>query len=325
MSKRNRNRAKKKQAEEPPEEEPSEEEQAPEEPEETQEEESEPTPEEAPEEPAEPKEEPAKISKKLLIVGTLLSLSGVFGFLGLRSGLIQLVLGITDPYPGIGSLEPSGHIVSSVPFVLGIVIVAVWGIRNDPIYREIERSKKEDADEPETEPEDIPEKEAEYEDAPEEEETLPEEFTEPLPEETEEIVEPDSVFDELDDINDIEIEDIPAEPAIAPSSVKSHIAEDMKRAENCEKMLSAAVVLPDDKAHLRKLIDSGISFEEFASEVKAAVERRKKREQEKDISAAEKASILEDELVSELAALEDLDAKDLEDAILKELDDLGDL
>jgi hypothetical protein len=59
------------------------------------------------------------------------------------------------------------------------------------------------------------------------------------------------------------------------------------------------------------------------------VARRKKREQEKDVTAEEKASILEDELVSELAELEDelvdKDGKDLEDQILREIDELENL
>ncbi len=153
---------------------------------------------------------------------------------------------------------------------------------------------------------------------------LPEEFNEPL----------DDLESELDSMAAPEplpeLEQIPEEgPEITPAEVKSQIAEAM-RVERCEKMLTASVVLPDDKEKLQGLIASGISPEKFAVDVQKAIERRKKKEHERDVTADEKAAILEEELVAELAELEgnlENGAKenDLEDEILKEIEDLEDM
>jgi hypothetical protein len=88
--------------------------------------------------------ETPKISRKLLLIGLLLLCAGFIGIVGLRLGLIQNMLGDPDPYPGIGHVEPSGHIVSSIPFVIGLVTVVFWGIKNDPIYYAAEKGKKEE-------------------------------------------------------------------------------------------------------------------------------------------------------------------------------------
>ncbi len=254
--------------------------------------------------------EALKISKKLLIIGCLLCLSGLIGYLGLRWGIIQFLFGDSDPYPGIGHVEPSGHVVSSIPFVLGLVFVAIWGIRNDPIYKEIERTKKEQEELEEEEPE-----------------SVPQELTRPMAD----------LEAELDDIGDLGpapgIEEEVAPSAYpteeAPTSeappMDSQIAEKM-RVERCETILRAVIILPDDREKLTALIRTNISVEDFTEKIKEAVNRRKKKEQEKNVTADEKAAILEDELVAELGDLEtgmkDEGNEDLEEEILKEIEDL---
>ncbi|MDO9538040.1 MAG: hypothetical protein Q7J68_06950 [Thermoplasmata archaeon] len=261
--------------------------------------------------------ETLKINHKLLILGMMLSLAGLIGVIGLRLGFIQGLLGDPTPYPGIGSVEPSGHIVSLIPFILGLVTVSFWGIKNDPIYYEIEKLKEE-----ESELEDDSEEEFEEEELTEED--IPEEFTEPMADleealNSDESIEPEQEYEEIS----------PEEegPQMTSTALKDELAEEL-RVERCVKMLTAVVVLPDDKAKLREIIATGIAMHDFIEEVKMAIERRKRREAEKDVTADEKASILEDELVAELAELEDeLDngEEDLEDQILKEIEDLEDL
>ncbi len=216
-----------------------------------------------PDEPEDMKDpEALKISKKLLFIGCLLCLAGVIGYMGLRMGFIQFLFGDSDPYPGIGHVEPSGHVGSSIPFVLGIVFIAIWGIRNDPIYKEIERTKKEQ--------EELEE---------EEHEPVPQELTGPMAD----------LEAELDDIGDlgpapgIEEEVAPSvyPPEEAPPSeappIDSQIAEKM-RVERCETILRAVIILPDDREALGVLIPTGISVEEFTEKIKEAVNRRKKKE-----------------------------------------------
>jgi len=172
------------------------------------------------------------------------------------------------------------------------------------------------------------------------EEEIPEEFTEPLEDlpEEEELPEMEpELEEELDELEDLDeaLDDIKEDveekmqPVEVPASVKDELAEQI-RLERCEKMLTTAVMLPEDKEKLKALIPTGISAVDFTEEVKAAIERRKKREEEDDVTSDEKASILEDELVAELAELEDeleedMDEGDLEDQILKEIEDLEDL
>jgi hypothetical protein len=311
-----------------------------------------------------------KVSKTLLILGILLSLAGTIGYLGLRMGFIQYLFGITDPYPGIGTVEPSGHIVSSIPFVLGLVTLAFWGIRYDPIYRELERMKEE-ADEP------VPDgfaKQMEDIETALNADTIPGEFSEPLAD-LEDMVseepilatqpaayaEPiegiDDLFDDLGEqtgeepqmpsegspateLDDEEMPMLQAEaetaerkplyPRTAESAdeslakLKSQFAEEM-RMERCTKMLEHVLVLPDDKQRLLALIGSGISVGDFTDELEKAVNRRKKKEAEKHVTADEKASLLEDELISELAELEEEvgeDSEKLEEDILREIEDL---
>ena len=87
---------------------------------------------------------PLEIKKTGLIIGVLLSFGGIIGVIGLRAGFIQSILGDASAYPGIGTAEPIGHIVSVIPTVLGLVMIMSWGIKNDSIYYELEKSKKED-------------------------------------------------------------------------------------------------------------------------------------------------------------------------------------
>lgn len=313
---------------------------------------------------------PLKIKKSMLLVGIALSLMGVFGVVGLRTGVVQLMLGSSNSSPGIGSAESMGHIVSMIPLVIGFVLIGMWGIRNDPIYEEMEKLKVEDSrTKPNGEKDDeIPE---EFIDAVEVEE-LDIEAEKILPEVGPEITTSTLMHDIAEQLRTDRCEKLLAAAAVLPDDMKklraliqsgisiNEFTEEVKGAadrwkqnqekalpenttmvekdliaeladlERCEKMLGAIVVLPDDKQNLRLLISSGISTEEFVKEVKKAVERRKKRELEKDVTADEKASILEDELVAELAELEDeLDDdkndKDLEDRILKEIDELENL
>ncbi|MBI5000306.1 MAG: hypothetical protein HZB92_02090 [Euryarchaeota archaeon] len=63
----------------------------------------------------------------LLIVGLVLAAAGVFGIVGLRLNVVQIyILGIQNPFSGIGSQEPQGHIGSIVPFAIGIVAICAW-------------------------------------------------------------------------------------------------------------------------------------------------------------------------------------------------------
>jgi hypothetical protein len=235
--------------------------------------------------------------------------------------MAQTMLGYSNTSPGMGPEESLAQIVSMVPLMIGLVMIGFWGIKNDPIYKKIQNMKDEDSSL-----------------IPEDEESVPEEFTEPIPEyeeevpESEEIVGPDKELEELENLKveePVEVERPQPErgPEITPPSVKNLINEQM-RVERCEKMLTAVVVLPDDKHKLRDLIAIGIPMEKFVEEIKIAVQRRKKKEEEKDVTSDEKAALLEDELVAELAELEEADDKDekeLEDEILKEIEDLEQL
>ena len=254
--------------------------------------------------------------------------------MGLRMGFIQSFLGDASPYPGIGTAEPMGHIVSVIPTILGLVMILSWGIKNDSIYYELEKSKEEDFDEEE---DDIEEEDIEEDEAEEfipVKDKVPSEFSEPLEDIPEEKLDEDMDIDTLDELEGV-LDDIALDieddlPTEVPTSVKDELAEQI-RVERCNKMVTSAVVLPDDKEKLKQLIPTGISAADFTEEVKKAIGRRKKREEEEDVTADEKASILEDELVAELAGLEDEldegsdDTDDLEDQILKEIEDLENL
>ena len=70
--------------------------------------------------------------------------AGVIGVIGLRLGFIQALLGDASPYPGIGSVEPTGHVVSIIPFVLGLVTIFSWGVKNEPLYIDKEKAAEVD-------------------------------------------------------------------------------------------------------------------------------------------------------------------------------------
>jgi hypothetical protein len=120
----------------------------------------------------------------------------------------------------------------------------------------------------------------------------------------------------------------PAVPVPSPTAPEPSAA-DKQRIARCEKMLAVASVLPEDRERLRLLIPSGINPHDFTEEVKMAIEKKKKKDAEKKLSANEKAAMLEEELAAELAELENaLDKKDddeMEEKILKEIEDLENL
>jgi parallel beta-helix repeat protein len=87
-----------------------------------------------------------EIKHTALFGGLALSAVGAFGVVGLRAGLVQPILGYDNPSPGIGSMELMGLIASALPLAFGLVIILIWGIRNDPVYYEIEKSQKTDED-----------------------------------------------------------------------------------------------------------------------------------------------------------------------------------
>lgn len=296
-------------------------------------------------------EEKPKIKHTLLIIGILFLLAGFIGVAGLRLGIIQNLLGDPDPYPGIGSVEPSGHIVSMVPFVLGLVIVLAWGIRNNPVYYELEKIKEEaDEDDEESDDEEEPDEDEESENAPEyaEEEIPPEQKPEepeahgpapkpaPEPESPEEpkgmTIDsiPEDLRDELlDSISDIEQELSKIQPAAAPrekpeikKAKKPTVLEgeaEKKRVERCNKMLSFADMSKEDKDQLSALIDTGISVHDFTQEVKEAVQKQKDRKAAEAKTADQKAAYLEDDLVAELSSLEDELDDDIDEAALEDM------
>ncbi len=277
-------------------------------------------------------EEPLKVGKVLLIIGLLLCAAGIIGVLGLRAGFIQSLLGDAAPYPGIGTAEPMGHIVSVIPIVMGLVTIFVWGIKNDPIYYELEKQKEETFDFEEPEETEL-------------EETLvpvgptmdvPEEFKEPL-ESVDETIEKlledeDEILEEGSTMEGPEPE-LPEKKPVkkVPSKAAAAFTEaEEDRVARCEKMVTRADISPEDKKRLRYLIPTGISPSEFTQEVMKAMESKKKKESEKELSSEEKALLLEEELAEELAELEeelgsDEDDDDLEDKILQEIEDLENL
>ncbi|MDD4307947.1 MAG: PKD domain-containing protein [Thermoplasmata archaeon] len=253
--------------------------------------------------------------------------------------------GITGSMPVFVS-EPAGIFANwlwlvIILFIVVIILVVllIIGRRKEVVVVREEEPEEDipEEEEPEAMEEEIseePEEEPEMEDIPEDiiSEDIPSEpVAEGMSEVPDEFNEPMADLEKELDFAELEEEEIPPEkkgPEITPAKLKAQLAEEM-RVDRCEKMLSAAVVLPEDKERLRTLIAGGISAQDFTAEVEKAIERRKKREKEKDVTADEKASILEDELVAELAELEgQLDGdseEDLEDQILKEIEDLEDM
>lgn len=297
--------------------------------------------------------ENGNIKYTLLIIGILLCVIGVVGVIGLRVGFVQAMLGDASPYPGIGHVEPSGHIVSIIPFVIGLVTIFSWGIKNDPLYVDKEKAAEEDGfsfekevdveEEPDVEeireePE-IPAVEEERERKPKKAPAKPTPRSRPVPK-------PKPVLDaekqkeiEALDWIDEEVEeeaDIFGESEAALDDLAESMADD-ERISACNDILADAFIYDDDKKYLMKLIIQGLPVEEFKKRVKGAEKKRKKAEAElkkkfEEMDANEIGQSLEDELAAELATLEEeLDEddeeeeEDLEEKILQEIDDLEDL
>ncbi|MFO7618384.1 MAG: hypothetical protein R6W91_01810 [Thermoplasmata archaeon] len=295
---------------------------------------------------------PPAIKKTMLLVGVMISTLGTFGIVGLRAGLIQTIFGYAAS-PAIGPQEQSALVASMIPLTLGLAIVLFWGIKNNPVYFEMKKASHtfeeitEDVEEKAIEPVEVAISEE-----PAQMENVLAELEDELgaiadgdfawePEPASQTEELHDTLAELEKELDFELVLLPEpeagktpdeeEPKIDGAELKSRLAEEM-RVERCEAMLSAVIVLPDDKARLKSLIADGISVNNFMDEIKNAVDRRRKKEMDRAVTADEKASILEDELVAELTELEeDLDDDDedseenLEDEILKEIEDLEDL
>jgi hypothetical protein len=81
----------------------------------------------------------------------------MFGVIGLRLNIVQIfLLSIDNPFPGIGSIEPMGHIGSIIPFAIGIVAIFAWGFRSDKGDESDEKSEPaEKEDTPDIEPKEI--------------------------------------------------------------------------------------------------------------------------------------------------------------------------
>ena len=294
---------------------------------------------ELPEQPS----EPPKIKKTLFIIGLALSALGLFGIMGLRTGLVQSLLGYSNPSPGVGPAESLAQITSMVPIVIGIFLIGVWGIKNDPIYRQLEKLKEaesvETADEESEDLQEEPFAEQDFDSAEEPEiEAKDNEF---LPDQNEYAEDSETLMPEVTEAGEYAIEDsqLADDFTIENSPLPDELAnEDAQLADELtmladlelrEEMLNRAPIMPDDKHRLREMIAAGVSEEVFMEELDKAMERRAKKEADHTISADEKASILEDELISELSELEENikedDVEDLEKKILKEIEDLENL
>ena len=85
----------------------------------------------------------------LLVAGLGLVAIGMFGIIGLRLNIVQIfLLGIDNPFPGIGSMEPMGHYGSIVPFAIGIVAIFVWGFLSDKGEESEEKSEPSEKENP---------------------------------------------------------------------------------------------------------------------------------------------------------------------------------
>jgi hypothetical protein len=338
-------------------------------------------PKESKDEDEEEDEEHPKIGKALLIVGILLCIAGLIGVIGLRTNVIQHILGDPHPYPGIGYVEPWGHIVSMIPFVLGFLFMLAWGIKNDPIYYEMQKRKEEEKEE---------EEDLKLVPMPIDQTNVPKEFSKPLggaeenaPEAPGQVQPPLTIEAEIEEEMAAKCEKMVAAANIFPEDrerLRSIIATNItyqdfvheitnairrkkkeekklsakektallreerteregepgapaptaekERILSCEKMLAAANILPDERERLKLLIPSGISTHDLSEEIKKIIEKKKKKEKEKKLSADEKAAMLEEELAAELAELESVLGKEgdkdreMEEKILKEIEDL---
>jgi len=249
-------------------------------------------------------EKSLNINKTLLIIGIILCGLGLVGMLGLRAGFIQSLLGDAAPYPGIGTVEPTGHIVSVVPIILGIVSIFVWGMKNNQAYYELEKSK----DEPF---------------AFEELDTEPEKTPESIEPKTQEAEVP------LKDVKTPEPEHPKVDKSVEePSELARKFAQaEDERVAECEKSLEFADITPDDAKRLRYLIPTGMTPSDFTIEVEKA-EKQKKEEKEKKLRSEKDAAVLEEELAAGFADLEEEineDDEDPEEKAMRQFEDLEDL
>ncbi len=283
--------------------------------------------------------ETSGVKYTLLIIGIIFTLIGMFGVVGLRTGIVQSLLGDASAYPGIGSVEPTGHIVSMIPFALGLVTIFIWGIKNEPLYvekGELVEEEKEDKfsfeDDVDEEDVSVPEP---VKDIPIKARPQPQVAEKPKPHVSKEPVsKPPSaeIADVLDEIDaEIEAEDI--EDIDELDGLAENLAEE-ERKESCRAMLIEAIVLDEDRKELSKQILLGASEDAFKIMVKKAEQKKIKKEGElkkqyEKMDADEIGQSLEDELAAELALLEEEleedDEEDLEEKILKEIEDLEDL
>jgi hypothetical protein len=133
----------------------------------------------------------------------------------------------------------------------------------------------------------------------------------------------DELFDSFDEIEEALKEKWESEARAPAKPAPIDEEADRARAERCRKMLSFARVLDEDRKALDALIGTGISAHDFGDEIKKAVEKRKNREAEEARTAAQKAAIVEEEVLEELMSLDDdIEEEDLEDMILADLDRL---
>ena len=65
--------------------------------------------------------------KLLFPAGLLLSILGLGGVAGLRSGIVQSIMGTGGGPNTIGSKEWTGILVSLVIFAVGLILIWVWG------------------------------------------------------------------------------------------------------------------------------------------------------------------------------------------------------
>lgn len=321
------------------------------------------------------------VKKTNLFIGIVLCSIGTLGIVGLRTGIVQIVLGNADPYPGLGTVEWIGHALSLVPLIIGFIIIGVWGVKNDPIYRQIEAMKSQatDSNQPEDDTSGIIEESNvvfvdpilegnPYRDSPTPEDGSQDGYvSEDGPEFTSSEIK-NELLDELriDECNNVlmdapllpedaeilrnlirtgisvqefkgKVDDcvdkwkltVESETNVIELNGENELISELAELERLEKYFLESELLPDDRRRIQSLMASGIPAEELEAEIDRAVKIRKMKEKAKKLSADEKASLLEDALIADLAELEDEiqedSGDDLEYRILKEIEDLENL
>jgi hypothetical protein len=83
----------------------------------------------------------------MLLLGVMLCIAGIIGVVLLRTNYAQVyIFGIDDPYTGIGRVEAPGHGGAITPYVIGIILMFVWGIRAEaPVVEEEEEELEAEA------------------------------------------------------------------------------------------------------------------------------------------------------------------------------------